>query len=83
MYMVVYYFNNGTTASHNIQREFVSAARRVFTVSHGVSHGKSSLNLVSAHWNNRAADPLKDRSRLRAFQWAQVLMDPREDPSVS
>ena len=64
IYVVVYYLNNRTTASHNIQEDFFPATRRIFTA----SHGKSFLNLILADWNNGAAGPFKDRSRLRAFQ---------------
>ena len=64
IYAVIYYFNDGTTALHNIQEELISAAIRIFTA----SHGKGSVNFVSTDWNNGAADPFKDCSRLGAFR---------------
>lgn len=79
IYTVVYNFNDRATASHNIQEGFFSATRRVFTA----SHEKSCLHFAPIDWNNGAADPLKDGSRLGPFQRAEALTDPTNGPTIS
>lgn len=77
--VVIVDFDDGTAALNNIQKRFLTALERVFTIGHGQSH----LYFILADWNNRATNPFEDRSSLSPFAYTQVAIYAIENPTIS